>query len=361
MRILYGVVGEGMGHAMRSRVVLDHLVEQGHDVEVMASGRAVDYLRQRFAGVNRIHGFHIITEDNRMRRGKTLWTNAVRGALGLPRNIAAYFRLIDDFSPDIVISDFESWTYYYAKTHRLPILSVDNMQIISRGAHPPEVIEGERVGFELARALVKLKLPLCDHYLVTTFFEPLSVKPRTSLYPPILRPEILGAPTHRGEHLLIYQNITGFEQLADVLRESGVECRIYGLRKVEREQVDRNLRFRPFDERQFIEDLATCRGVVGQGGFTLMSEAVYLRKPMLAVPIAGQFEQILNARYLEREGFGRAASTIDGPTLRAFLDAVPRCEENLARYSQDGNRAILTALDDHLARLGAQTPRAAAS
>ena len=26
MRILYGVVGEGMGHAMRSRVVLDELI-----------------------------------------------------------------------------------------------------------------------------------------------------------------------------------------------------------------------------------------------------------------------------------------------------------------------------------------------
>ena len=40
MRILYGVVGEGMGHAMRSRVVLEHLVGLGHDVEIMASGRA---------------------------------------------------------------------------------------------------------------------------------------------------------------------------------------------------------------------------------------------------------------------------------------------------------------------------------
>ena len=38
MKILYGVVGEGMGHAMRSRVVLEHLVAQGHEVEIMASG-----------------------------------------------------------------------------------------------------------------------------------------------------------------------------------------------------------------------------------------------------------------------------------------------------------------------------------
>ena len=47
MRILYGVVGEGMGHAMRSRVVLDHLVGQGHEIQIMASGRASDFLDVR--------------------------------------------------------------------------------------------------------------------------------------------------------------------------------------------------------------------------------------------------------------------------------------------------------------------------
>ena len=39
MRILYGVVGEGMGHAMRSGVVLDHLT-RNHQVQVVVSGRA---------------------------------------------------------------------------------------------------------------------------------------------------------------------------------------------------------------------------------------------------------------------------------------------------------------------------------
>ncbi len=50
MKILYGVVGEGMGHAMRSRVVLEHLVAQGHELEIMASGRATDFLSKRFSG-----------------------------------------------------------------------------------------------------------------------------------------------------------------------------------------------------------------------------------------------------------------------------------------------------------------------
>src|SRR5262249_41441882 len=95
MRILYRVVGEGMGHAMRSRVVLEHLFSQGHQVAIMASGRAADFLQKRFEGVNPIHGMHIIYEENRVRRGKTFWSNVLQGAAALPTNIDAYFKLID--------------------------------------------------------------------------------------------------------------------------------------------------------------------------------------------------------------------------------------------------------------------------
>ncbi len=113
MRILYGVVGVGMGHAMRSRVVLEHLLSQGHEVEVIASGRAVEFLKQRFQEmeVTRIHGLHIVYEENRVRRGKTFWSNVLEGAVGIPKNIATYFDRIEEFAPEAVISDFESWTY----------------------------------------------------------------------------------------------------------------------------------------------------------------------------------------------------------------------------------------------------------
>ena len=112
---------------------------------------------------------------------------------------------------------------------------------------------------------------------------------------------------------------------------------------------DGNLRFRPFSEPAFIEDLATCRGVIAGGGFTLMGEAVFLHKPMLAVPLAGQFEQFLNARYLEREGFGMFAENFEDPaTVRAFLDRTATLTRNLARYQQKDNRAILDAIDEFL-------------
>jgi uncharacterized protein (TIGR00661 family) len=355
MKILYGVVGEGMGHAMRSRVILEHLVAQEHDVEIMASGRAVDFLAKRFEGVNRIHGLHMIYEENRVRPMKTLWSNVLTGATGVPKNIAAYFDLITSFRPQAVISDFESWTYLYGKTHRLPVLSIDNMQIINRCTLPKEIIEGHQAEFQLTKAFIKSKLPFCDEYFITTFFHPEVRKERTRLFPPILRPEILSAKRRSGEHLLVYTTGEGNDAFADTLAKTGLECRIYGMRRnLKEEVVEGNLRYQPFSEDKFIDDLASSRAVIAGGGFTLMGEAVYLHKPMLAVPLARQFEQVLNARYLELEGFGRHAQTLDDPkTVLDFVDAIPGCEAKLAAYGQEGNTKILGALDEWLDKAAA--------
>lgn len=355
MRILYGVVGEGMGHAMRSRVVLEHLVAQGHHIEIMASGRAAEFLSKRFDDVNSIHGLHIIYAENRVRRNRTFWSNVLKGAAGLPKNIAAYFSLIEDFAPEMVISDFESWTYFYAKAHNLPIISIDNMQVINRCSHPPEILEGSRADFEIARALVKSKLPFCDHYLITSFFRPPLRKDRTSLHPPILRPEILAATPSEGDHILVYQTAQGHETLVNALADSGLPCRIYGLRRdLEADVVEGNLCYRPFSEAGFIEDLASSRGVIASGGFTLMGEAVYLHKPMLAVPLDRMFEQIMNSRYLERLGYGKYAPDLtEASTIHAFLEAIPACREKLSEYTQDGNRDLLDAVDAHIDRAAA--------
>jgi len=343
-----------MGHAMRSRVVLEYLVSQGHEVEIMASGRAVEFLQRRFDAVKRIRGFHIIYEHNRVRRGKTFLSNVALAA-SLPQNIAAYFELIREFKPEVVISDFESWTYVYAKMHGLPIISVDNMQIINRCTHDPEVIDKYETDFRVIRLFIKGKLPFCSHYIITSFFRPPLRKPKTTLCPPILRPEILAAERSDGDHLLVYQTAEGNEVLVETLQKTGIPCRIYGMRRsITEDQVEGNLCYRPFSEEQFIADLASSQGVIAGGGFTLMGEAVYLHKPMLAVPVEHQFEQNLNARYWPRARSGREAAARDDPhAVRGFIEAIPECKRNLEGYSQNGNEDVFRTLDELLDRAAA--------
>ncbi len=366
MRILYGVTGEGMGHAMRSRVVLDELVKR-HEVQVVASGRAHDYLKARESdhlGVKRIWGLSIVYESNEVRNFRTFLQN-VKGALagGWPKNVRAYVDLATRFDPEAVISDFESWSWTFAKSRMLPVISIDNQQILNRCAHPPAIVAGHERTYRLAKAIVKAKLPGCFHYLITTFFRPEVTKPRTTLHPPVLRSEILEARPEPGGHLLVYQTSTSYGFMLDVLRRSGVECRIYGVRREIRSEVaEGNLRFRPFSERGFIDDLRTARGVVSNGGFTLMGESVYLHRPMLSVPVRKQFEQVLNARYLEAEGYGLHAEEITEAALGRFLEAIPDFEKALSRYRQDGNHDLLAKVDEVLeAATGAGAAAAAAT
>jgi len=245
----------------------------------------------------------------------------------------------------VVISDFESWSYLYGVNHMLPVVSVDNMQIINRCRHEAEVLEGHEASFQIAKGIIKAKVPGAYHYLITTFFYPPVRKARTSLHPPILRPEILAARPEPGGHLLVYQTYTTNTELPELLKRTGMECRIYGLRRDLKEpEHDGNLLYKPFSEEGFIDDLRTARGVVASAGFTLMGEAVYLHRPMLSEPVAKQFEQILNARYLEKEGYGLHADQITEERLREFLDRIPEFEKNLSRYSQDGNISLINKL-----------------
>jgi len=109
-----------------------------------------------------------------------------------------------------------------------------------------------------------------------------------------------------------------------------------------------NLLYRPFSEQRFVDDLCTARAVVAGGGFTLLSEAVYLHKPVLSLPLRGQFEQVLNALYLERLGYGMHASEPSTEAIERFLDSIPACEEALSAYEQDGNSVALGVIREQL-------------
>jgi UDP:flavonoid glycosyltransferase YjiC (YdhE family) len=114
-------------------------------------------------------------------------------------------------------------------------------------------------------------------------------------------------------------------------------------------EVDGNIDYRPRSNEGFVEDLRTARGVVAGGGFSLLSEAVYLGKPVLAMPLHGQFEQLLNGRYLEREGYGVCATEVTPEVLGDYLDRLGDFEAALGGYKQDGNAVTLQAIEERAA------------
>ena len=139
---------------------------------------------------------------------------------------------------------------------------------------------------------------------------------------------------------------SGFETLLEQLslfkRERFV---VYGY---DRTDTRGNLDYRPFDREQFMDDLASAKAVVATAGFTLISEALFLRKPYLALPMTGQFEQQLNGYMLEKLGYGKNVRDVTADAVGNFLYRLPEYADQLRAYDATDNRAILSKLDELL-------------
>ena len=110
-----------------------------------------------------------------------------------------------------------------------------------------------------------------------------------------------------------------------------------------------NVSYRKFSTDGFIDDVASAKAIIATAGFTLISEALYLGKPYLAMPMRGQFEQELNALMIDQLGYGKRVTRPRSASIAEFLYRLPEYRERLNDYPRQGNGAIMAKLDELLA------------
>jgi uncharacterized protein (TIGR00661 family) len=343
MKILYGLPSEGMGHATRSKVIIEHLL-QHHDVQIVTSDRAFTFLEKSFPGrVHRIEGFHLAYKNAMVSISKTIFETLKKAPLSLIKNFGQYSKVIKHFDADLVISDFESFTFFYAKANQKPLISIDNMQVINRTILDIDIPESEKNNYRIAKTVIKVKVPFADHYFISSFFATEIKKKRTSFVPPIIRKEILHATTSQGENIVVYQTSSSQNDLIPILQSIPHQTFIvYGFNKYENHG---NVQLKNFSEEGFIEDISAAKAVLSNGGYSFISEAIYLRKPIYSVPIDNQFEQFVNASYVEKMGYGRHKNKFSEKGILKFINQLEAYQNNLLSYQQDGNKVLFNSLD----------------
>jgi uncharacterized protein (TIGR00661 family) len=342
-RIVYGVSGEGSGHASRAREMVAHLEDAGHTVKIASYDRGYRNLIDDF-DVFQITGLHIVSENNEVSKHKTLLKNLASLNAGIDSVKAARDHLFRGFLPDCVITDFEPTTAYLAQHYDLPLISLDNQHRLRYMTFPyPSQYRRQAL---LTKTIVRAMVPRPSVSLITTFYFGELTNQRSFLFPPILRQVVLDQQPTRGEHVLVYVT-AGFETLLDVLRPlSHTEFRVYGY---ERNERDGALQFKPFSRDGFLADLASCKAVIATAGFTLMTEALYLGKPVLALPMQGQFEQVVNGLMLEASGYGAMCASVTTKDLTLFFNSLESYHDKLLRYPREDNSRITSKLDSLLA------------
>lgn len=346
-KIVYGLSGEGSGHSSRAREMLTHLQELGHALKVVSYDRGYANLKDDF-DVFETEGLHIASLDNRVSKVKTFTDNLKRLPEGHKKLQALRKDIFKKFQPDCVITDFEPMTAYLANHYDLPLITIDNQHRLRYMSYPcPVRLQAER---KMTKTIIRAMVPRPDVSLVTTFYYGEPKNKRTFFFPPILRQEVLSLQPSYGDHILVYLT-SGFEsflkRLKSFTRESFI---VYGAGK---EGPDGHLTFKAFSKTGFLDDLAFCKAVMATAGFTLMTESFYLRKPYLALPMRGQFEQEINGFLLARLKYGVNLQRPTSEAIGNFLYRIPDFAENLESYQARDNSAIKARLAELLADNGA--------
>lgn len=343
--ILYGVNGEGAGHSTRAKEVLSHLRKQGHKLHVVSFDRGMQNLKDQFE-VTEIFGFRFAYVNNRVRYERTIGKNL----LTMPQAAKSAKRLKDlikNWKIDLVITDFEPLSCHVGRRMGLPIISVDNQHCLTNVlVSYPRKHQSDAAA---AKLVTRMMTPYADAYLVISFFRAPVKKQNTFLFPPLLRQEILEASPTQAEHVLVYVTSPA-PALAKVLSTVRGRFIAYGFG---RDGEYGNVVFKKPSQQEFMRDLTTAKAIVANSGFSLVTEALHLGKPYLAAPVEHQFEQIFNAYWLQKTGYGAYWEELTKERVESFLCNLPLYREKLEDYPRQGNGALLAKLDTLIAESGA--------
>jgi uncharacterized protein (TIGR00661 family) len=344
--ILYGVNGEGSGHSTRAREVISHLQQQGHKLHIVSFDRGLRNLSESFPVIE-IFGLTLAYVNNRVRYKRTLASNLIK-APRAARSLKQLSRLVDEKEIDLVITDFEPLSCHVGHHKHLPVIAIDNQHAITNAT--VSLPRGFKRDVAAVKLVTRLMTPHADAYLVLSFFSAPVKKRNTLLFPPILRQEVLSAKPNAGDYVLVYVTSPARE-LAALLKQVRGKFVAYGF-GIERQEG--NILFKKPSMAAFLRDLAGAKAVIANAGFSLVSEALYLGKPYLAMPVKNQFEQTFNAYHVDTLGYGAWLKELGKEQIESFLGSLAIYSDNLRNYPRKGNGAILDKVDELIGTLTAE-------
>ena len=342
MRILYGVCGEGFGHSSRAKEIIKHLENKGHTILIITYGQATEVLKE--FNLIEIEGISLSFSQGKLSLSKTVIDNLKK----IPKNLKNWDKIkekISKFKPQICISDMEVLVPIISYWKGLPLISIDNQH---RFTHMTlDIPTSYSKDFLIAKTAINACISRADAFIIMSFSKSKIIrdKEKTYIVNPLLRNEIINLKKKESDFFLVYQTKPD-SSLISILKNIPKKFIVYGYNK-ERQQG--NLIFKKTNK-NFINDLAASKAVIASSGFTLMSEAIYLKKPYFAIPLKGQFEQTLNSLFLQKSGLGTFSVNPREIEIRGFISNLNKYKQKLNANKTNPTQAI-KVLDNLLLKI----------
>jgi uncharacterized protein (TIGR00661 family) len=330
MNFLFIVQGEGRGH-MTQAIAFGKLLEtNGHRLVGVILGkskrRAVPefFEREISAPIYLIDSPNFETDGNQKKVSiqKTILKNSLK-LKTFHKSLRAIDQIVEAKNPDVILNfyDLLGGLYNFIYRPKAKFWVIGHQYLID---HPSFQFAPNRPFdkflFRLNTALTSLG---ADERLALSFLPQIRyANQNLRVVPPLLRPEVKLLDSKQGDFYLAYMVNPGYAEEVIYFAEANphLQIKAYWDKKeaAETEFPLSNLSFHRVHDKNFLQDMANCKGLVCTAGFESVCEAKYLGKPVMMIPVAGQYEQACNALDAEASGVGITSENFDFTKLESL-------------------------------------------
>jgi uncharacterized protein (TIGR00661 family) len=192
---------------------------------------------------------------------------------------------------DVIINDFDFVTSLACKLKGLPSVQLGHQASFQSDATPrpdKKSMIGETILKHYARATNHIGF----HFQKYDSF----------IFPPVIKEEFIDVVPTDLNHISVY--LPSFQKhcLLEAFNKLPHINFHWFLESIESIRTEKNITYYPINQALFNKSLLSCHGLITGGGFETPSEALYLGKKLISIPIKNHYEQQCNAAAIKQMG-----------------------------------------------------------
>lgn len=354
-KICYGICGIGNGHLFRQLPILNYLAKD-HQILIFTYGTSYDFLLNHF-------------KDNHFIKIQKVWVPYYIGSnnhstIDFVKTAQLSHSVENNYQtnlealalaqswlgkPDLVITDYEPLSAQYAYANESPLITFDQQSKYLLHAFPKEIN-----GFSYQDEVMRLNMffPLARR-IATSFFKPFNInqsnKEKVQIIAPFIRDNLKQLHQEKKENsakpnILVYLSeqyhlTQSLEQILSILEKRTEVFHLFLPNTLYEKaillSIPTHCHLYQHGHTQFDTLLINSNGVITTAGHSLLSEAMYLNKPVYALPL-NLYEQQLNAHIIAENHFGLTYNNINQELLNTFIGNIKVYKHNI-----ENDKAIL--------------------
>lgn len=275
MKVLYAIQGTGNGHLSRAHEIVP-LLKKYAEVDTLISGNQAQ-IKADFSLDYQRTGLTFLSGKN----GDISIVKSLQNTH--PIDLVKEIRSFPIKQYDLVLSDFEPVSAWSALLSGVPCVELSHQAAV---VHPlaPKPAKNAAFGRYVLQHYTPARHKFGFHF--KSYDE--------RIFTPVIRNEIRAAQPEDNGHYTVY--LPGYHDdiLMHFLRQFDVKWEVFSKYAPYAYRVD-NVFIEPISQQRFQHSLINASGVLCGAGFELPSEALYLGKKTLVIPMKGHYEQTCNA------------------------------------------------------------------